>query len=118
MLKGKSLDAVQAMEKTLELLELLANCKERLSICEIADKLCLNRREVLFMLVTLETRELVRWDDVARVYRPGQTALEFAKSFRRPAPSLPAKGAGRTRSALPGKHTPRPDRRLATGAMA
>ena len=122
MLKGKSLQAVQAMEKTLELLELIAACKEKLNIGEIADKLCLNRREVMFLLLTLETREMVRWDGSARVYRPGRASLELARVFYTQQTALPLSSQSSTVRAsvpLPSlRHSGRSGRRVAVGATA
>lgn len=81
MLKEKRLQTVQATEKTLELLEILANGNEELHIGELADKLQICRNEVLLLLVTLESRGLARWDDRIKIYRPGWKSAELARQF-------------------------------------
>ena len=124
MLKGKSLQAVQAVGKTLELLEVLVTGRERLTIRELADKLCLSRRELLLMLISLETREMVRWDDASRIYRPGRAAIELARklhsqrSVAAQAPASPATGrAAKTRTSTRVR-SPRPDRRMPVSAAS
>jgi DNA-binding IclR family transcriptional regulator len=71
----------RAAEKTLELLEILVVAGERLTIGRLAAQLGVSRREALLLLVTLEGREVVRWDDQAKVYRPGQKAAEVARQL-------------------------------------
>jgi len=75
------LQTVQAMEKTLELLELLAAGNDRLSIGRIADKLFVSRKQALFLLVTMESRGLVRWDHQARLYRPGRKTIDLMRTL-------------------------------------
>lgn len=81
MRKEKRLLTVQASEKTLELLEILASGSEQLAIGKLADKLCVSRNDALLLLVTLESRGMVRWDERAKVYRPGQRAAELARQI-------------------------------------
>ena len=81
MLKEKRLLTVQATEKTLELMELLASGSNRLRIGELAGKLCLNRNEVLLLLVTLENRGLVLWNDNGKFYKPGPRFADLARKF-------------------------------------
>ena len=70
MHKRNYLPTTQAAEKTLELLELLATGGDKLRIGELAGRLGVSRREALLLLVTLESRAVLRWDEQARVYRP------------------------------------------------
>lgn len=81
MRKGKRLLTVQAMEKTLELLELLSTGNEQLPIGALADQLQVSRNNALLLLVTLESRGMVRWDDAARIYRPASRSVEMARQF-------------------------------------
>ncbi len=79
--KEKRLLMVQAFEKVLELLEILAVGNERLAIGTLAEKLCVSRKDALLLLVALESRGMLRWDERARVYRPGQKSMELARQF-------------------------------------
>lgn|GEM_PF-1166808 len=79
--KEKRLLMVQASEKTLELLEILAAGNERIAIGPLAKKLCVSRNDALLLLVTLESRGMVRWDERAKVYRPGQKSTELVRQF-------------------------------------
>lgn len=81
MLKEKRLLTVQATEKTLELMELLASGNKGLRIGDLAARLCLNRNEVLLLLVTLENRGMVLWDDCGKYYKPGQKFTDLAQQF-------------------------------------
>ena len=81
MRKGKCLLIVQAMEKTLELLELLSMESEQLPIGALADQLHVSRTCALLLLVTLESRGMVYWDDAARVYRAAAKTAEMARQF-------------------------------------
>lgn len=81
MLKERRLLTVQATEKTLELMELLASGSKKLRIGELAGKLCLSRNQVLLLLVTLENRGMVLWDDGGKFYKPGQRFTDLARQF-------------------------------------
>jgi len=123
MLKEKRLLTVQATEKTLELLEILANGSERLPIKELADRLQLSRNNALLLLVTLESRGMVCWDDNGKIYRPGCKSAELARQFlglsgaAGAEPKLPA--APRTVNArTTGTRKLKSDRRLGIGGLA
>ncbi len=79
MRKERRLLTVQAAEKTVELLEILVGGSERLTIGRLAAKLGMDRNNALLLLVTLESRGMVRWDEQAKVYRPGQKSAELAR---------------------------------------
>ena len=81
MCKGKYLQTAQAAEKTLELLELLAAEGDKLRIGELAGRLGVRRKEALLLLVTLESRALLRWDEQARVYRPARKTGELVRHY-------------------------------------
>lgn len=81
MRKGKRLLSAQAMEKTLELLELLSTGNEQLPIGALADQLHVSRADILLLLVTLESRGMVCWDAAARIYRPGGKSVDMARQF-------------------------------------
>ena len=81
MCKGKYLQTAQAAEKTLELLELLAVGGDKLKIGELAGSLGVKRKEALLLLVTLESRALLCWDERARIYRPSPKTGELAGRY-------------------------------------
>lgn len=81
MLKNKRLLTVKAAEKTLEIMELLASGSNKLHIGDLAAKLSLSRNEALLLLVTLENRGVVSWDDSGRIYTPGLKFTELASHF-------------------------------------
>ncbi len=81
MHKGNRRDDIQAIDKSLELLQLLAAGNDRLRIGELADRLELGRNKVLMLLVTLECQGMVRWDHDAKLYRPGQKLTEMETIF-------------------------------------
>lgn len=81
MHKGNYLPTTQAVEKTLELLELLATGGEKLRIGELAGRLGISRKEALVLLVTLESRAVLRWDEQTRVYRPGRKTGEIVRLY-------------------------------------
>lgn len=83
MRKEKRLQTVQATEKTLELLEILATGSEDLHIGELAAKLRMGRNEVLLLLVTLESRGMARWDERVKIYRAGWKSTELARHLLR-----------------------------------
>ncbi|GFE59760.1 helix-turn-helix domain-containing protein [Geobacter sp. AOG2] len=78
---GNYLPTTQAAEKTLELLELLAAGGEKLRIGELAGRMGVSRKEALLLLVTLESRAVLRWDEQARVYRPGRKTGEMVRQY-------------------------------------
>lgn len=117
MSKEKRLLTVQAAEKTVELLEMLAGGSERLTIGALAGRLCMRRNDALLLLVTLESRGMVRWDDAGKVYRPGRKSTEMARQL------LTLSGAGGIEPKLPnaraaGARKLRLDRRLGMGGLA
>ena len=81
MRKGNYLPTTQAAEKTLEMLELLATGGEKLRIGELAGRLGISRKETLVLLVTLESRAVLRWDEQAKVYRPGRVTGEMMRHY-------------------------------------
>lgn len=81
MCMGNYLPTAQAAEKTLELLELLATGGEKLRIGELAGRLGVSRKEALVLLVTLESRAVLLWDEQARVYRPGRKTGEVVRQY-------------------------------------
>ena len=81
MFKEKRLLTVQVTEKTLELMELLASGNKNLRIGELAGSLCLSRNQVMLLLVTLENRGMVLWDDSGKFYTPGQRFTDLARQF-------------------------------------
>jgi hypothetical protein len=81
MCKENRRHTVQAAEKTVELLEILATGSERLSIGGVATRLEASRKDALLLLVALESRGIVRWDERARIYRPGQKSAELARQI-------------------------------------
>jgi len=119
MCKGNYLPTTQAVEKTVELLELLAIGGERLRIGELAGRLGVSRREALILLVTLESRAVLRWDEQARVYRPGRMTGEALRNYLAQAGMQAVEAGPRTvKTSRPaGPRTGRTElRRVAAGA--
>jgi DNA-binding IclR family transcriptional regulator len=119
MCKGKYLRTAQAAEKTLELLELLAADSDKLGIVELAGRLGVSRKEALLLLVTLESRALLRWDELARIYRPARKTGDLARCCLARAGMQAAESAPRAVKAprAAGPRTARAEvRRVAAGA--
>lgn len=83
MLKAKRVETVHDTENILDLLEILAAGAEELHIGDLADKLHIGRNKALLLLVTLESRGMVRWDDREKIYRAGRKSEEMARQFLR-----------------------------------
>ncbi|MGD0586109.1 MAG: helix-turn-helix domain-containing protein [Oryzomonas sp.] len=119
MCKGKYLQTVQAAEKTLELLELLATDGDKLRIGDLAGRLGVNRKEALLLLVALESRALLHWDEQTRIYRPAPKTGELVRRYLAQAGMKAVEAAPRiikTPRAI-GPRTPRGEvRRVAAGA--
>lgn len=81
MLKAKRVQTVQATEKILELIEILAAGGDGLPIGALADKLQISSKKVLLLLVTLESHGLVTWDDRNRKYRTGRKSEMMARQI-------------------------------------
>jgi len=96
MCEGNYLPTTQAAEKTLELLELLATGGEKLRIGELAGRLGVRRKEALVLLATLESRAVLRWDEQARVYRPGRKVGEVVRHYLAQAGMQAVEAAPRT----------------------
>ncbi|HEY4745564.1 MAG TPA: helix-turn-helix domain-containing protein [Desulfuromonadaceae bacterium] len=121
MRKERRLLTVRAAEKTLELLEMLVAGTERLTIRDVAVKLGISRNEALLLFVTLESRGMVRWDEQAKVYRPGRRSAEVARQLV----DLFGLARAEAKTAVPPRAVPvavtrklRPDRRLDAGGVA
>ena len=78
MIKEKRLQLVQNTEKTLCLLEVLVGGNPRLCIHELSSKINCSHNETLLLLITLESKGLVKWDDVGKVYRQGDLCERLA----------------------------------------
>src|SRR5689334_2414719 len=81
MHSGERMHGIQAIDKSMELLQLLAAGNDRLRIGELAERLDLARNKVLMLLVTLECQGMVRWDHDAKLYRPGHRFAEMEALF-------------------------------------
>lgn len=79
MLKEKRLQTIHTTDKALELLEILAKGHQHLTLNDLAQRLKINKEEVLLLLVTIENRGLVTWDSQKKVYGPGGATLEMVK---------------------------------------
>lgn len=58
-----------------ELLSLLATSDTQLTICQLADRLLVSRKDALLLLLNLESQGVVTWNNSARVYRPNPGTL-------------------------------------------
>ncbi len=81
MIKEKHMQMVQTTEKALMLLDILAEGNSSLNIRDLAFRLQCNRREVLLLLITLESRGLVTWDDRKKIYNLGDESRRLAVKF-------------------------------------
>jgi Mn-dependent DtxR family transcriptional regulator len=81
MIKQKHMQMVRTTEKTLMLLDVLAEGNCSLSIRDLAFRLQCNRREVLLLLITLESRGVVAWDDRRKIYNLGDESRRLAVKF-------------------------------------
>ena len=92
MLREKRLHTIQTTEKALELLQIVANGERNLNISDLSEKLKIEREEVLLLVVAMENRGMVAWDNCKKIYNPGGAVMEMvsnlAQRFRRlnPAP--------------------------------
>ena len=81
MIKEKHMQMVQTTEKALTLLDILAEGNSSMSIGDLAFRLRCNRREALLLLITLESRGLVAWDDRKKIYSLGDESRRLAVKF-------------------------------------
>jgi Mn-dependent DtxR family transcriptional regulator len=87
---------VHMAENTLALLDLLVEGDGRLTIRDLARRLNCSRNEARLLLVTLESRGILEWDEARKIYRTGATAERFAWKLlstigngKRLAPAIP-----------------------------
>jgi DNA-binding IclR family transcriptional regulator len=78
MLREKRVQTIQTTDKALELLQLVASGEKNLKINDLAHTLKISKEEVLLLLVTMESRGLVSWDNRKKMYQPGCATLEMA----------------------------------------
>jgi DNA-binding IclR family transcriptional regulator len=80
MKKEERVQTIQTTEKALELLQVVAN-GEHLNIHGLSQRLKISREEVLLLLVAMENRELVIWDNCRKIYSPGGATLEMVNNL-------------------------------------
>ena len=78
MIKEQRQHLVESTERTLVLLDVLAEGNAKLSIGSLARRMGCSQTETRLLLVTLETRGIVEWDDTAKGYRLGSAAERLA----------------------------------------
>lgn len=78
MIKEKHQQTIRTMEKTLALLELLAAGDSRLTIHELSCRINCSHHETLLLLITMESRGLVEWDEHKKIYRLGTVSERLA----------------------------------------
>ena len=83
MTKEQRLQTIQTTEKALELLRLVTAGEQNLNILALSKRLNIGREEVLLLLVAMENKGLVTWDNCRKVYSPGGTTLEIVKNLTR-----------------------------------
>ncbi|HEY6873629.1 MAG TPA: helix-turn-helix domain-containing protein [Geobacteraceae bacterium] len=81
MLREKRQQTIQATEKALDLLQIVANGERELSINALAQRLKTDREEVLLLLVAMENKGLVTWDSRRKIYNPGGATLEMVRNI-------------------------------------
>lgn len=81
MIREKHLQMVQTTEKALQLMDILAEGNSGLNIAGLAFRLRCNRREALLLLITLESRGIVVWDERKKIYSLGDESRRLAVKF-------------------------------------
>ncbi len=81
MLREQRLQTIQTTEKAMELLQIVANGEQNLNINALAQRLKISREEVLLLLIAMENKGLVSWDNHTKVYGPGGTTLEMVRNL-------------------------------------
>ena len=108
MIQEKRQLCMHATETILTLLDLLIAGDSGLSVTELARQTGCSRTETRFLLLALESRDLVVWDADVRAYRPGTGAERLARLLLPPAEetplaTAPAAAPGVNRSTAPRK---------------
>jgi hypothetical protein len=78
MIKEQRQHLVEFTERTLVLLDVLAEGNSRLTIGSLSRRLGSSLTETRLLLVSLESRGMVEWDDTAKAYRLGSAAERLA----------------------------------------
>src|ERR1035438_818791 len=81
MVREKRQHTIQTTEKTVELLQILADGEQGLKINDLAARLQISREEVLLLLVAMENRGFVAWDNRRKVYNPGGNTMVMARNL-------------------------------------
>jgi DNA-binding IclR family transcriptional regulator len=81
MKKAKRVQTIQTTEKALELLQVVANGEQTLNIHGLSQRLKISREEVLLLLVAMENKGLVIWDNYKKIYSPGGATLEMVRNL-------------------------------------
>ncbi|TWJ33101.1 helix-turn-helix domain-containing protein [Geobacter argillaceus] len=81
MIKEKHMQTVQTTEKALMLMDILAEGNSSMSIGDLAFSLRCTRSEALLLLIALESRGLVSWDERKKIYRLGDESRRLAVKF-------------------------------------
>jgi DNA-binding IclR family transcriptional regulator len=81
MKKEKRVQTIQTTEKALELLQVVANGEQNLNIQGLSQRLKISREEVLLLLVAMENKGLVSWDNYRKIYSPGGATLEMVRNL-------------------------------------
>lgn len=81
MIKEKHMQVVRTTEKALMLMDILAEGNSSMNIGDLAFRLRCNRREALLLLITLESRGLVSWDERNKIYSLGDESRRLAVKF-------------------------------------
>ncbi len=77
--EGK-VSTVQSIERALDLLELVANSEQSISILELIEKTGLNRTTIWRILGTLEKRGYIEKDEVTKNYQKGVKLYQLVRS--------------------------------------
>jgi DNA-binding IclR family transcriptional regulator len=81
MLREQRLQTIKTTEKAFELLQIVSSGEKSLTINRLSRKLMISREEVLILLVAMENRGLVSWDNGKKIYNPGGVALAMASTL-------------------------------------
>ncbi len=81
MKKEKRVQTIQTTEKALELLQIVAGGEQNLNIHDLSQRVKVSREEVLLLLVAMENKGLVTWDNYRKIYSPGGATLEMLRKL-------------------------------------
>ena len=74
MVKEKRMQTIQTTEHAMELLQVMSHGGQNLTLKALSQRLKIGREEVLILLVAMENRGLVSWDNLKKSYYPRRSS--------------------------------------------